>query len=50
MKLNPALLANPDYLDTAVLSGQTYYYTVTAANAVAESDRSAEAVAVIPTP
>ena len=50
VKLNPALLANPDYLDTTVLAGQTYYYAVTAASAVMESDRSAEAVAVIPTP
>lgn len=50
VRLNPALLANPDYLDAAVLSGQTYYYTVTAASAVMESGRSAEAVAVIPTP
>ncbi|MGB9104083.1 MAG: hypothetical protein WCC59_04930 [Terriglobales bacterium] len=50
VRLNPALLANPDYLDTAVLAGQTYYYAVTAASAVMESDRSAEAVAVIPTP
>jgi fibronectin type 3 domain-containing protein len=50
VKLNPGLLANPDYLDTAVLSGQTYYYTVTAVNAMAESNPSAEAVAVIPTP
>jgi fibronectin type 3 domain-containing protein len=50
VRLNPALLANPDYLDTAVLAGQTYYYTVTAVSAVAESDPSPEAVAVIPTP
>jgi hypothetical protein len=50
VKLNPALLANPDYLDAAVIAGQTYYYTVTAVSAVAESGRSAEAVAVIPTP
>ncbi|HEX9119223.1 MAG TPA: hypothetical protein VF840_01670 [Terriglobales bacterium] len=50
MRLNPALLANPDYLDTAVLAGQTYYYTATAVSAVMESGRSAEAVAVIPTP
>jgi hypothetical protein len=50
LRLNPALLANPDYLDTAVLAGQTYYYTVTAARAVMESGPSAEAVAVIPTP
>ena len=50
VRLNPALLANPDYLDTAVLAGQTYYYTVTAVSAVMESGRSAEAVAVIPTP
>ena len=50
VKLNPALLANPDYLDTTVLAGQTYYYAVTAVSAVAEGGRSAEAVAVIPTP
>ena len=50
VRLNPALLANPDYLDTAVLAGQTYYYAVTAVSAVMESGRSAEAVAVIPTP
>jgi len=50
VRLNPALLANPDYRDTAVLAGQTYYYTVTAVSAVMESGRSAEAVAVIPTP
>jgi hypothetical protein len=49
-RLNPALLANTDYLDTTVLAGQTYYYTVTAVNAVAESAHSAEARAVIPTP
>lgn len=49
-RLNSALLANPDYLDTAVQSGQTYYYAVTAVSAVLESGRSAEAVAVIPTP
>jgi fibronectin type 3 domain-containing protein len=49
-RLNPALLANPDYLDTTVLAGQTYYYAVTAVSAVTESDHSAEAVAVIPTP
>ena len=50
VRLNPALLANPDYLDTAVLAGQTYYYAVTAVSAVMESGRSAEAVAVVPTP
>jgi fibronectin type 3 domain-containing protein len=50
VRLNPALLANPDYLDTTVLSGQTYYYAVTAVTAVLESGRSAEAVAAIPTP
>jgi hypothetical protein len=50
VRLNPALLANPDYLDTTVLAGQTYYYTVTAVSAATESGRSAEAVAVIPTP
>jgi fibronectin type 3 domain-containing protein len=50
VRLNPALLANADYLDTAVLAGQTYYYAVTAVTAVMESGRSAEAVAVIPTP
>ena len=49
MRLNPALLANPDYLDTAVLAGQKYYYAVTAVSAVMESGRSAEAVAAIPT-
>ena len=50
VKLNPALLANPDYLDTAVSAGQTYYYAVTAVTAVMESGRSVEVVAVIPTP
>ena len=50
VRLNPALLANADYLDTAVLAGQTYYYAVTAVSAVIESGRSAEAVAAIPTP
>ena len=50
VRLNPALIANPDYLDTAVSAGQTYYYAVTAVTAVMESGRSAEAVAVIPTP
>jgi hypothetical protein len=50
VRLNPALLANPDYLDATVLSGQTYYYAVTAVSAVMESGRSAEAVAAIPTP
>jgi hypothetical protein len=50
VQLNPALLANPDYLDTPVVAGQTYYYTVTAVSAVMESGRSAEAVAVIPAP
>ena len=50
VRLNPALLANPYYLDTAVLAGQTYYYAVTAVSAVMESGRSAEAVAAIPTP
>ena len=50
VRLNPALLANPDYLDTAVSAGQTYYYAVTAASAAAESGLSLEAVAVIPTP
>ena len=50
VKLNPALLANPDYLDTTVSSGQTYYYAVTAVSAVMESGRSAEVVAVVPTP
>ena len=50
VRLNPALLANADYRDTAVLAGQTYYYAVTSVSAVMESGRSAEAVAVIPTP
>jgi hypothetical protein len=50
VRLNPALLANPDYLDTSVLSGQTYYYAVTSVTAVMESGRSAEVVAAIPTP
>jgi fibronectin type 3 domain-containing protein len=50
MRLNPALLANPDYLDTTVMAGQTYYYAVTAVSALAESARSPEVVAVIPSP
>jgi chitinase len=50
MRLNPALLANPDYLDTTVMAGQTYYYAVTAVSAAAESARSPEVVAVIPSP
>lgn len=48
VKLNPALLANPDYLDTSVQGGQTYYYVVTASTAMAESASSPEVVAVIP--
>jgi hypothetical protein len=47
-RLNPALLANPDYLDTTVAGGQRYYYAVTATTAMVESHRSAEVVASIP--
>jgi hypothetical protein len=47
-RLNPALLANPDYLDTTIAGGNTYYYSVTAASAITESHRSPEVVAVIP--
>ncbi len=48
VRLSPALLANPDYLDTSVQAGQTYYYVVTASTAMAESASSLEVVAVIP--
>lgn len=50
VRINPALLANPDYQDPAVLAGQTYFCAVTAVTAVTESGPSAEAVAAIPTP
>jgi fibronectin type 3 domain-containing protein len=49
-RLNPALLANPDYLDTTVVGGRTYYYVVTAVSVIAESGASGEVVAVIPSP
>jgi hypothetical protein len=50
VRLNPAMLADPDYRDTTVASGQTYFYAVTTASSIMESGRSAEVIAVIPTP
>jgi len=49
-RMNPALLPNPDYLDTTVAGGSTYYYVVTAVNVMAESSASSEAMAAIPYP
>jgi hypothetical protein len=47
-KLTSALLSTPDYVDTTVQSGATYYYVATAVDANGESGYSNQAAAVIP--
>lgn len=48
--LNSSLVTGTTYTDTAVQSGQTYYYVVKAKSATEESGPSNEATAVIPNP
>lgn len=48
--LNASPLAGTTYTDSAVQSGQTYYYVVKAKSATEESGPSNEATAVIPNP
>jgi hypothetical protein len=48
--LNTALVTGTTFTDSAVQSGQTYYYVVKAKSATEESGPSNEAVAVIPNP
>jgi hypothetical protein len=47
-KLTSSLLSTPDYVDTTVQSGATYYYVATAVDASGESGFSNQAAAVIP--
>src|SRR6185436_13344874 len=47
VKLNPAPIATPDFLDNTVANGTTYYYAVTALYAEGESRHSA-IVAALP--
>jgi fibronectin type 3 domain-containing protein len=42
-------ITTPNFTDTSLGNGQTYYYKVTALNAVSESARSTEAFATTPT-
>lgn len=48
--LNSSLVTGTTYTDSAVQSGQTYYYVVKAKSATEESGPSNEATAVIPNP
>jgi hypothetical protein len=45
-----SLISGTSYIDNTVLSGQTYFYVVTAASGGVESNHSNEVQAVIPTP
>ena len=47
-RLNSSIVAATNYTDTAVQSGQTYYYVVTASSGDLESAYSNEIAAVIP--
>jgi hypothetical protein len=50
-KINSGLVASTLYTDSSVVSGQTYYYTVTAVDSSgAESGYSNQTQAVVPTP
>jgi hypothetical protein len=50
-KLNSALVATTTYTDNSVVTGQTYFYVVTAVDTSGdESAYSSPAMAVIPTP
>jgi fibronectin type 3 domain-containing protein len=48
-KLNPSLLTTEQYSDSTVVSGQTYYYVVTAVDSNnVESVDSNQATAIVP--
>jgi hypothetical protein len=47
-KLTSSLVSTPDYVDTTVQSGATYYYVATAVDASGESGYSNQAAAIIP--
>ncbi len=50
-RLNSVLTPGSNYVDFAVVSGQTYYYVVTAVDTTGlESEYSNQVTAVIPTP
>jgi hypothetical protein len=48
--LNSSPISGTSYMDTNVVSGQTYFYVVTAVNSAGSSGDSNEATAPIPTP